>query len=961
MLSSLLAYALIALQDQQRPPVTYPPSKELEYKAHMLPKVAAMPAAARLEAFGNRTRMERDSIFQKVMWRSVGSEIQGGRVVDVESPTSEPLTLYIAYATGGLWRTEDDGTTWTSLFDKYSSFAIGDTAVTADGKTLWLGTGENNSARTHYTGTGVFKSTDRGATWEHMGLADTLHIGRIVIDPKNANTVYVAAMGGQYSEGRDRGVYKTTDAGKTWKHVLAIDDYAGAIDIVMKPNDSRVLYAALWGRDRRAWNILEAGPGGGIYKSTDAGESWTLLKDLPNGYAAGRAGLAVSPADPNRVYVYMDTYQGDPDTQWDDERTPSGELTVWRFWRLTDDLLKEVPEETLKNFLRTRIPTTANLDETVGKIKAGTMGVIDTAKLIVQRTPNVFQLRETLYKIYMTKDNGRTWTPMATMGDQMNYYTGRISANPKNAEEIYTTGNQTLHSMDAGNSFRVIARRNHVDKHVLWIDPRNTNRIIDGNDGGPYLSMDHGETWRHLNTVSVGQYTTIAVDTKTPYRIIGGMQDNGTLRGPSTYRPGFNDLTDWETVGGGDGSMIAVDPRNGGDQIYVSSQFGSFNAFNSVTGQRWGLRPPGRNFRFNWIAPISISKHHADIIYIGSQFLHRSFNQGRAWETISPDLTKSKQGGNVPISTLTAIDESPFKFGVIYTGADDGSMKVTKDAGVTWEDIATPATERWVTRIVASKHDAGTVYCTQNGYRQDEWTPYVWRSTDYGKTWQSIAANLPFEPVNTIREDPTNKDRLYVGTDMGVYVSIDGGASWVAYGGGLPHIAVHDLVIQEQAKDMVIGTHGRSVWVIDLEPLDEADAELRAKNLHLWPVNNVSGRDGWGFDRKQNWDKSEPNEPKINGRFWSKGHGKATIKVIDTTGVVVKEMSVDATPGFNTYQVGTILTPRSSAGPIKIPSPKTLSEALADPYPRPVYIAKGTYKMEISVNGQTQSVEFTIS
>lgn len=961
MLSSLLAYALIATQAQQRPPTVQPPSKELEYKAHMLPKVTAMPAAARLEAFERRTRMENDSIFQNVMWRSVGSEIQGGRVVDVESPMSEPLTLYIAYATGGLWRTEDDGITWKSLFDKYSSFAIGDLAVTADGKTLWLGTGENNSARTHYTGTGVFKSTDRGETWSHMGLAESLHIGRIVIDPRNANTVFVAAMGGQYSEGRDRGIYKTTDGGKSWKHVLAIDEYAGGIDLVMKPNDPRTLYAALWGRDRRAWNILEAGPGGGIYKSTDAGESWTLVKDLPSGFAAGRAGLAVTPADPNRVYVYMDTYQGDPDTQWDDERAPSGQLTVWRFWRLSDALLKEVPEDALKEFLRSRIPTTTNLDDTVAKIKNGTMGVMDTAKLMAERNANVFALRETLYKIYVTKDNGRTWTPMATMGDQMNYYTGRITANPKDADEIYVTGNQMLHSMDGGASFRIIGRRNHVDKHVLWIDPRNTNRIIDGNDGGPYLSMDHGETWRHLNTISVGQYTTIAVDTKTPYRIIGGMQDNGTLRGPSNYRPGINDLTDWETVGGGDGSMIAVDPRNGGDQIYVSSQFGSFSAYNSVTGQRWGLRPTGRGLRWNWISPIKISPHHPDIIYLGSQHVHRSFNQGRSWETISPDLTKQKQGGNVPISTLTAIDESPLKFGVIYAGADDGSVKVTKDGGVTWEDIATPATERWVTRIVASKHDAGTVYVSQNGYRQDEWTPYVWKSTDYGKTWKSIAGNLPFEPVNTVREDPTDKDRLYVGTDMGVFVSIDGGASWISYGGGLPHIAVHDLVIQEQAKDMVVATHGRSVWVIDLEPLDEANAELRAKDLHVWPVQNLGGRDNWGLDRKALWDKSEPNEPRINGRFWSKNHGKATVKIVDAQGAVVKQVEVAATPGFNSFSIGTILAPRSGVGPVKVSDPKTLAEALADPYPRPVYIGKGTYKAEISVNGQVQSVEFTVS
>lgn len=929
-------------------------------KQQNLPTVRPMPASVRLQAYDQRLRMEKESIFQSVPWRSVGSEIQGGRVVDVESPLSEPLTLYIAYATGGLWRTEDDGTTWTSLFDQYSSFAIGDLAVTPDGQTLWLGTGENNAARTHYTGTGVFKSTDRGATWQHMGLADTLHIGRIVIDPKNANTVFVAATGGQYSEGPDRGVYKTTDGGKTWKKVLYVNEYAGAIDLVMKPNDPKVLYAALWGRSRRAWNIVESGPGGGIYKSTDAGENWTLIKDLPTEYAAGRAGLAVSPADPNRVYVYMDTYQGDPDTQWDDERVPDGDLTVWRLWRMGDDLLKQVPEDKLREFLRSRLPNGANTDDVVSRVKAGTLGVVELGNMMLQRNPNVFALRQTLYRVYVSKDNGRTWAAKPAVGDQMNYYTGRISADPKDADTIYTTGNRNMVSTDGGDSFSFLNNRNHVDKHVLWIDPRNSDRIIDGNDGGPYLSMDRGKSWRHLNTISVGQFTTIAVDTKTPYRILGGMQDNGTKRGPSNYRPGFSDLTDWETVGGGDGSAIAVDPRNGGDQIYVSSQFGSFSAFNSVTNQRWSLRPQGRNLRWNWISPILISKHHPDIIYIGSQFVHRSFNQGRNFETISPDLTKQKQGGNVPISTLTVLDESPFKFGVIYAGADDGSVSVTKDGGVTWEPIPTPATDRWVTRIVASKHDAGTVYCTQNGYRQDEWTPYVWKSTDFGKTWTSIAANLPFEPVNTIREDPTDPKRLYVGTDMGVYASIDGGASWMVYGGGLPHGPVHDLVIQEQAKDMVIATHSRSAWVIDLEPLDEATEELRGTDLKVYDVNALTGRDNWGFDRRQQYDKSEPNEPMVNGRFWSKAAGKATVKLLDAEGKAVKEVTVDAVPGWNTYAIGTQLTPRKYAGPNKVEKPKTLAEALADPYSRPTYIAKGTYKVEVSINGKTASVSLEV-
>lgn len=959
-MTSLIIASILLAQGQARPPVKETASKSQELSDHHLPPVKAMSAEIRLRSYDQRLAMEKAAPFQSLEWRSVGSEFQGGRVVDVESPMAEPQTLYIAYATGGLWRTEDDGITWESLFDHQSSFAIGDLAVSSDGQTLWLGTGENNAARTHYSGTGVFKSTDRGKTWVHKGLAETHRIGRVLVDPKDTNTVFVAASGALYSEGPERGIYKSKDGGETWRKVLGYNDYAGGIDIAMKPGNSKVLYATMWGRSRRAWNILEAAPGGGVYKSVDAGESWSLIEALPHGDVAGRGGLAVSPDDPKRVYAYIDRYESDPETPWDDERTASGKLTPWRYWRLNDELLKQLSENVLKDFIERRLPDENKVEDVLKQLKDGTLGYAGLTELMLKKNENLFALRTYLYQLWESKDDGRTWTAKITLGDQMDYYSGRVTANPHNADDVYMTGLRTLHSSDAGATVEALDNENHVDKHVLWIDARNPKRMIDGNDGGPYMSLDAGKTWRHLNNIAVGQWTTLALDTKTPYNIYGGMQDNGTVKGASNSRTNIDGSHEWKTIGWGDGSMMAVDPREGGDLIYTSFQFGNFTAYDQATGSKRGVTPTGKDLRYNWLAPITISDHHPDIVYIGSQFVHRSFDKGLKWELISPDLTKNKKRGDVPFSTLTALDESPFKFGVIYAGADDGSVKVTKDGGVTWEDIATPAPERWVTRLVASQHDAGTVYCTQNGYRQDEWTPYVWKSTDYGKTWETIAGGLPYEPVNTIREDPMDPKRLYVGTDLGVFMSLDGGGAWSPIGKGMPRIAVHDLAVQNQARDLVAATHGRSAWVIDLHPIDDTTEEIRNKDLYIWKVSDVSGSERWGYDRKAIWDKSAPREPVVDGRFWTKHGGRIEISIVAADGAVVKAVTMEATPGYNKFVLGLMLKSADGAVPAKNDSPKTVEEALNDPYSRPTYVGKGTYSLKIKASGVEEKVDFAI-
>lgn len=943
-------------------------SKSEERRKYHLPDVSPMPTSVRLKAFEQRMKMLEDSPFRSIPWRSVGSEFHGARVVDVDSPLNNPDELLVAYATGGLWRTTNDGATWTPIFDNQSSFGIGDIAVTPDGKTLWVGTGENNNQRTSYAGTGVFKSEDAGQTWENMGLHESHHIGRVLIHPKNKNIVYVASVGPLYSQGGDRGVYKSTDGGKTWDQILEIDKYTGVIDLDMDPRNPNVMIACAYDRDRRAWNYREGGPGSAIFRTTDGGKNWNKISGLPSGDDLGRAGVEFAPSNPNIVYLYHDNQGADVDEDRDDERTPSGRLTLRRFRYLSDDALKALDKGILRPFLQNRLPDDVNLNETLDKIAAGEIKMVDLEQLMLRRNPAVFEGRQRLAEVWRSEDNGRTWALVSgPMGDHGGYYWNKITVHPNNPDEVYTLGLLLLKSTDGGRSWEAIATRNHVDHHVLYIDPRNPNRMVNGNDGSPDLSLDGGRTWRLINNLAVGQWTTLAIDNKSPYNIIGGLQDNGTVYGPSTHRSGLSAVSNWRSIGGGDGSAIAVDPREGGDLVYTASQFGSHSVQNMVTRERRGIRPPGKRgepaLRFNWISPILISPHHPDIIYIGSQKLHRSFDQGRAWEDISDDLTKNLENGDVPFSCLTTISESPFKFGRIYVGADDGSVKYTPDGGVTWQDISTPAKDRWVTRIVASRHNEGRVYATQNGYRQDEWTSYVWRSDDFGKTWTSLSSGLPSEPVNTVREDPENENILYVGTDMGVYVTMDAGLTWEAYGTGIPNAPIHDLLIHEREKEMIVATHSRSAWVVDVKPIQELTKEIMDKPVHMYPVDNMSGSDNWPFERREAWDKRLASDRVLNGRIWAGVNGPGRITLVDKDGKEWGAVEMEFKRGYIPYSFSLLLD-KGQIIPLTDPKiAKSVEEALLDPHAdkRAKYLPKGDYKIVVTVGEHKAELDWRLS
>lgn len=958
----LLASALNQDSLQVRPAA----SKLEELKQFHKPDVSGMPVSVRLKAFDQRERMLKESPFQQIAWRNVGSEVQGGRVIDIAVTETGPQKIFVAYGTGGLWRTENNGQSWTPLFDNQSAFGIGDIDISPDGNTIWLGSGEANSQRTSYAGTGVFKSVNGGQTWQNVGLHDSHHIGRVVIDEKSPNTVYVAALGPLYSQGGDRGLFRTTDGGKTWTCILKGDSRTGCMDVKLDPRNSNVIYASMYERDRRAWNFLESGPGSAVYKSTDGGKTWSKIPGLPSGVDMGRTAIAVAPSNPDVVYAYMDNQGSDMNTGTYDEFQPGGNLTFNRFRRMSEDGLRKIEERTLVTFLRSYMPEGSKVEDVVAKFLAKDMSLKELSELMLQRNPNLFDAEQNLAEIWRSENGGRTWAKTrADMGDHGGYYWNEIIVHPTNPDEVYTLGVPLLKSVDKGGNWTEIATRNHVDHHAFYIDPKNPNFMLNGNDGGIYASWDAGRSWTHWNNTSVGQFTTIAVDTKTPYNIYGGLQDNGTMKGPSNYRPGISNINDWKAIGGGDGSAIAVDPRSGGDVVYTASQFGAHSGFNQLTNQRWNVRARDirgeETLRYNWISPILISKHHPDIIYLGSQRLHRSFDQGRSYTAMSGDLTKNIPNGDVPHSTLTTIDESPFRFGQLYVGADDGSVKFTPDSGITWKDISTPAKDRWVTRIIASAHKDGRVYCTQNGYRQDEWTPYVWVSEDHGASWKSIAANLPFECVNTIREDDKDPNTLYVGTDMGVYMSRDRGASWMTIGMGIPHTPVHDLVIQSQAEDLVIASHARSVWILNLKQIRQVTPEIEKKEFHSFKLEVPTGRATWGYERSQPYSDLPARERRIDTEFWTTKSGKGTLTLIGADSKSVVESPVTVVSGFNVMGLSLLLKAGQPGLPPVFGDPNDPKTALNDPYAskRATYVPAGEYKLVLTIGGTqfTQNVE----
>ncbi len=867
---------------------------------------AADPAGAttpreRRQAFRQRRKMARKGLFRDLSFRCVGPVVMSGRVVDIEPCPDDPYTFFVAYATGGLWKTENNGMRFVPLFEGKDAVAIGDIAVQHDDpNTIWVGTGEANSARSHYSGTGLYKTTDGGATWKRRGLRDSHHIGRVLIHPDDPNTLLVAAMGHLYTPNAQRGVFLTDDGGDTWEKVLYVNTTTGAIDITFDPSDPSVVYAAMWEKTRRAWNIDESGPSSGIYKSTDGGRTWDLLDGFSQGKHIGRIGLAVAPSNPNVLYALLDNQAPKPDEdQYGDDKISKRKLPT-----MTKADVLALTDKELENFMRRcRFHEDYAVKDIRKQLDANEITVQDLVDYMVKLDPGALEPIVRGAEVYRSDDAGATWqkmnlTDLDAMYNIAGYYFGQVRVAPDDEDLIYIMGVPLLKSEDGGRTYDSIGGRGvHVDHHAMWIDPAHPRHIINGNDGGLNLTYDGGQTWQKLNYVPVGQFYAVNVDMAEPYNIYGGLQDNGTYKGSSRSVP--NESAPWESIAGGDGFYIQIAPDF---TTYAGSQWGHYARI-ETNGRRVRVRPdhprmdePG--LRFNWQTPILLSSHSPNVLYYGANRLFRSLDQGENLRAISPVLTAPPESGNVPYGTITTIAESKQTFGILYAGTDDGRIHMTPDGGFSWKEIGQGLPkELWCSRLETSYQTDGVVYLSLNAYRNDDFEVYLYRSDDYGQTWSSIKGNLPAESVNVVREDPINPHVLYVGTDMGVFVSLDKGISWEALQNGIPVSPAHDLVIHPRDRDLVVGTHGRSIYVMDIEPIQKLTPKIRNKPVHVFELPWVGDYNRWDREPSALVRKSKRDPMKI--RYWASRGGYAQITVKGKDDRLVHEWEQPSHRGVN--------------------------------------------------------------
>jgi len=838
----------------------------------------ATPFEARKKAYQQRLNSIEQSPLQGISFRSIGPTVMSGRVVDLQVDPQDATHFYMAYASGGLWETRNNGQSFEPLFDDQAVMTIGNFAVNWKDSSIWIGTGEVNSSRSSYSGVGMYFSKDQGKTWEHRGLGDSHHIGKVIIHPADPNVVWVASLGRLYTEGDQEGIFKTVNGGKTWEHVL--DENIGAVDLIIHPENPDILYAALWNRDRKAWDFQGNGLKSGIYRSTDGGGSWELISDnasgFPQGEGVGRIGLDVASAE-GKTYLYA-IHDNQAHRAKDEKEEKKEELTKTSFQNMSKAAFLTLDAEKVKAFLKkNEFPEKYDYDYVLKQIEQHKIKPEALFEYLADANNDLFDTPVIGAEVYLLDEKDQHWkkTHNGYLDDVVysyGYYFGLIRVHPRHPEQLYIAGVPLLYSHDSGATWKSINPSNvHADHHALWIDPDRQGHLINGNDGGINISYDNGIHYVNCNSPAVGQFYTVQVDNAEPYRVYGGLQDNGVWRGPSNYKAS----DDWHMSGaypykqimGGDGMQIEVDSRDN-ETVYTGFQFGFYyrikegeETLSIHPSHELGEKP----LRWNWQTPIQLSKHNQDILYMGSNRLHRSLDKGKTWDAISPDLTLGGKEGNVPFGTLTTIDESKLKFGLIYTGSDDGKAFVSPDGGNTWNDISAglPA-GLWVSRIRASSHEKNRVYVTLNGYRHDHMDSYVYASEDQGKTWNKIGTDLPAEPVNVILEDDRDALILYLGTDHGLYVSLDGGMSFSAFMNGMPHVSVHDLVIQEREIELIVGTHGRSIYVADIAPLRMMRG-LEGK-MALMPLEPLERSGSWGSAAWSSW--FGYNEPKLDVKFY---------------------------------------------------------------------------------------------
>jgi photosystem II stability/assembly factor-like uncharacterized protein len=733
-------------------------------------------------------------------FRNIGPATMGGRVDCYAVQDDNPDIIYVGLAAGGIFKTTNGGNTWTPIFDHETTSSIGAISIApSDPSVIWVGTGEANNRQSASWGAGVYKSLDGGTTWQHVGLDETQSIGRVVVDPHDPNTVYVAALGGLWNANPERGVFKTTDGGKTWNKVLFVNNDTGVVDLAIDPQSTNILYAGAYERRRTAYGFNGGGPDGGIYKTNDAGATWRKITNgLPyaDGSDVGRIAITVYPRNPNIVYARVQNLKGG---------------------------------------------------------------------------------------FYRSEDKGENWTKMSDTNPRPSYF-GVLAVDPNNDLRVWVGGAPLYSSEDGGKSF-VTSRGQgvHSDYHALWIDPHDSNHMMVGVDGGIYMSHDGGHSWDHDNILAIGQFYEVTASNERPYKVCGGLQDNGSWCGPSqTFHGGILN-SDWETVGGGDGFYNQLDPDDPNTD-YEESQDGELGRRDLRTTESKTIRPREAEgeapYRFQWRSPIAISHFDHKTIYYGGNFLFKSTDRGDSWTKLGPDLTNNENRremkvlGKLPDKTelsredgvewwpcITVISESPLSANVIWVGTDDGNLQITRDAGKTWTNVAgrVPGVPKatYVSRVVASKYAEGTAYAAFNGHRSGDFHIYIFRTTDYGQSWRAISNGITDKDgtVEVVREDPKVSTLLYAGTERGLFISFDTGANWTRFMLNLPTVPVDDILIHPRDNDMILGTHGRSIWILDdITPIQEMAQAVNAnvklfdiRDAYLYREQGGGGGGGFGF------------------------------------------------------------------------------------------------------------------
>jgi photosystem II stability/assembly factor-like uncharacterized protein len=903
-----------------------------------------------------------DPLLSPFQFRSIGPATMGGRIDDLAVSESDPSIIYIGYAVGGVFKSENNATTFEPVFDTYTTASIGDIAIhPTNPNIVYIGTGEANNRQTSSFGDGIYKTTDGGKTFTHIGLRDTQSIARIVIDPRNPETVYVASPGHLFGPNPDRGIYKTINGGKTWDKVKFVDEHTGFTDLAMDPSNSTILYAASYQRRRSGCCFNGGGPGSGLWKTTDAGKTWTKLtgNGLPPG-TYGRIALDVSRSNPNVVYVQIEAGEaGAPITPGgrggaaaQPEATPPGAAAV------------------------TPVPGAPGGAQPAAAPAGGGRGGFNWCNNGGPEKPPALDPRTG--GVLRSDNKGGTWTLVSNCNARPMYFS-QIRVDPTNDKTIYVAGLPVAKSLDGGKTFATLDNAGgnqspgHVDQHAIWIDPKNPKHLLIGNDGGLDVSWDQGRTWDFVNTMATALAYVVTADMRHPYYVYIGLQDNGSWGGPSAVRGGSIMNSDWFGIGGGDGFYTAVDPTDF-NIVYSESQNGNTNRYDLRTGRGQSIRPsapalggrggrggqggrgapgapgaagaaeaaggqavppqqaggfgapagqpnvlnasPGDQYRFNWNTPFMLSPHNPSIVWLGGNRLFKSYNRGDTW-IASADLTKqidrskiemmgvagdrtmlSKNDGVTAYSTIISVSESPVLPGVVWVGTDDGTLQVSRDGGLTFTEVGTnlpglpPNHLHWISRVEASHFNPATAYVAVDGHRSDDLKPYVFVTQDYGASFQSLTGNLPtYGNVQVIREDPKNRNLLYVGTEFGLYVSLYGGKEWKKFMTRYPTVRTDDILVHPRDGDLIVATHGRSVWIADdITPLQQLTPNALAQDTVLFDLrpavaylnDQQRGRPGGG--QKVFVGENAPRGASIHYYLKSPVTGDVKVSVADVNG-----------------------------------------------------------------------------